>query len=966
MKSLEEISIQELDNICPLQVLEVDVPYVIRNKSTETVKKDLKAIMRDERSKREKRENDRNKQSKLGTRLKVTEGYDENIMPHRRIIEYLIENDADKRIALLISLYRYKTAIDSINDIHHPNRKYLISEREKIEAGLEETQKLAQALLKDEKDIRISRLGKRGKDYFIEVISSRELLNKMPSQGERKQERENIKIIHELPPKALFSALLIVNSYVENQADIVDIQGLVNQILELTKAKVRAKGKLTQEDIDAFENPEEYVETYPLERKVNMLYPEIAETIEGVEKYFHMPKICLYTIMKMVEASENGETSFFIGNEISLESNPERDYLNLEPYLPQFYSLIKGKKIEISLEGKTYTTEDAEKAMKKFVNGRYMSDSAMKDMINELLQSGKNASVIDIKQLQYIREYIVNSRGVISTIELKNMIRIGLLTGQDVLKMYENRKLSLENVLAIQEDMDLKEFLTPAYIVERFSELENLNDEEHTYERETIKRYLNLYKALYLEGKSEEELENAGKELIEELKKSEKEYDERRESRKQEGLLRYGLISERTYALLASKGIIRPEDFMNLYQKDIIHLKTIEQLREEGTYFDNVDIEAYIIDSYMKIRENENSDKTELKKYIALYKVVQLSGLSEEERNEKANDLVINIGTRIESDIEAGKQIKAFGKEDRKNLYELEAIPIDTVVLWADKGELIELLKSEFLVPKDLKKLYQQNSIILHDIQEIIESPDVKLEQKIAIINIVFPSPEDAEIRDILFGKITELDETVASEKESTHRGVRNGSTKPKYRKHIFDTAVRYNSWIQSDENVRMEILNDGHIAVHLPNVKEGIVVIEQFYQLKKAKNGKRNMDDAWGVGGYVLPEEDYQANKEQFITKDYRVDRQQLGNIVKELEPMLEGKGISGKLYHFQNYPEVVQKLIGIPVDLAKAKTEEEREKAIRMLEDSKQYSTEEMERIKATSEVWKRVRESRKAYEK
>ena len=546
------------------------------------------------------------------------------------------------------------------------------------------------------------------------------------------------------------------------------------------------------------------------------------------------------------------------------------------------------------------------------------------------------------------------------------MIRIGLLTGQDVLKMYENRKRSLENVLAIQEDLDLKEFLTPACIVEKFNELENLNDEEHAYEIETIKRYLNLYKALYLEGKPEEDLEKAGKELIEELKKSEKEHDERTESRKQEGLLRYGLISERIYAILASKGMIRPEDFMNMYQKDVIRLKTIEQLREDGIYFDNVDIEAYIIDSYMKIRENENSDKTELKKYIALYKVLTLKELSEEEINEKANDLVINIGTRIESDIESGKQIKPFGKEDRKSLYDLEAIPIDTVVLWADKGELIELLKSEFLVPKDMRKLYQQNSIILHDIQEIIESQDVKLEQKIGIINIVFPSPEDAEIREMLFGKITEIDETVVSEKESVHREGKHSGAKAKYRKHIFDTAVRYNSWIQSDENVKMEILNDGHIAVHLPNIREGIVVVEQFYKLKKAKDGKRKMDDAWGVGGYILTEEAYQENKDRFITKDYRVDRQQLGNVVKELAPKLEEKGISGNLYHFQNYPEVVQKLIGIPKGLAKAKTEPEREKAIRMLEDSKQYSSEEMKRIKDISEAWQRVRESRTAYEK
>lgn len=964
MKNLKDISIQELDNICILQVLEMDVPYVIKNKSREEIKQDLKAIMRDERIKREERKYDRNKQTRVGAHFRMTEQeYGENTLPHMRIIEYLKENEksVDKRKLLLISLYRYKTAMDNMNDIHYPDR-------EKIEEGLKTNQKLAQELLKDEKEIIISRLGKRKKDYFIEIISSSELLHKMPSQGERKQERESVKAINTLSEKALFSAFLIVNNYVEDRKEFAKKEDLITQVIEVMKAKANDKGTLTQEDIDAFEYPEKYIMEYPLERKAEILYPGVRKVLEGLEKYIYMDKVCLYTIMKAIQISENGNMYFNAGNQIDPKKKPDGDYLDIETYLPEFYSVIKGKKVEITLDGKTYTTEDAEKAMEKYANGRYMSDFAINDMIQELLQSGQPASVIPKEQLQYIREYITIHRGVMSTSELKYMIRIGLLIGQDVLKMYENRKRSLENVLAIQEDMDLKEFLTPAYIVEKFSELENLNDEEHAYEKETIKRYLNLYKALYLEGKSEEDLEKAGKELIEELKKSEKEHDERTESRKQEGLLRYGLISERTYALLASKGMIRSEDFMSMYQKDVIRLKTIEQLKEDGIHFDNVDIEAYIIDSYMKIRENENSDKTELKKYIALYKVLTLKELSEEEINEKANDLVMNIGTRIESDIEAGKQIKPFGKEDRKSLYDLEAIPIDTVVLWADKGELIELLKSEFLVPKDMRKLYQQNNIILHDIQEIIESQDVKLEQKIAIINIVFPSPEDAEIREMLFGKITELDETVVSEKESTHREVKqkHGGAKPQYHKHIFDTAVRYNSWIQSDENVKMEILNDGHIAVHLPNVKDGLAVMEQFYKLKTAKDGKKKMEDAWGVGGFVLPEDDYQENKNRFITKDHRVKRQQLGKVVKELAPKLEAKGISGNLHHRQNYPELVQKLIGMPVGLAKAKTEEDRQKAIKTLKDSKQYSSAEMKRMEEVSQAWQKVRESRRIYEK
>ena len=249
----------------------------------------------------------------------------------------------------------------------------------------------------------------------------------------------------------------------------------------------------------------------------------------------------------------------------------------------------------------------------------------------------------------------------------------------------------------------------------------------------------------------------------------------------------------------------------------------------------------------------------------------------------------------------------------------------------------------------------------------MIESKDIRLEQKIGLINMVFPSPEDAIIRNQLFEKITDLDITVDFRDDNTiHREMKQEKSKAQYDKHLFDTAVRYNAWIESDENVKMEILNDGHIAAHLPNVKGGIVCIEQFYRLKKAKQGKKSIEDAYGVKGYVLTKDAYEKNKDRFVTQDNRVIRSELAKIVKALEPELEEKGIKGELYHFENYPEVVQELIGIPINLAKAKTEEQREKTIRGLKESQKYTSVEIEKMIKTNKAWEQVRESRGIYEK
>ena len=940
MVDIHKMTIREIDEQFHLQMEFSDVPYILH-----------KRITQEEITQR------------FGT-------IDNTAISMSDILEYLEENekDVDKERLMVVNLNSYTQIKNFQSRVKNHMGAFGFEEKE-IEEDWNKTRDCVAEFCK-EKDIVFAEQESVGGRYSTKVLSGRELIGKPLSEEERKQEKVSKRVIKILSNEALLNALLQTKD-LEDQEEIFKVPGLGNDILQTMVYNSFLKMQLPPSKIRKLIETEKldlYLEAHLLQLDGT----EIKKAFEGVEKYIDMEKMCLYALSDIIKQIENADIIYYTKKDgkigVSIYEACIGTNAQLIPYLEgalgEYDSILSNTKTELTIGDKTYTTAKAKEDMKKYIHGRYLSAFSIEEQIKIFLKSGIQEIGMHRSQLQYIQQYIVTERGIKNLEELNQMMDIQLLNERDVVKLYENRKLSLENIKEMRERLNLERQITPASIQNQIASLQNVKEEKRQYEEETVKRYVALYREIYITGKTEEEILEEAKRLLQRPESTKKKNDAKTPIEEHADLLRFGAISEETYIKLMERGIISVEDFINQYQNDLIHIDTIQKLKEEGVEFKGVDVEKQIIDSYMEIREQENPDDKKLKKFIELYKLLQLSGLTEEEINEKANDLVINIGTRIESDIEAGKQIKAFGKEDRKNLYELEAIPIDTVALWADKGELIELLKSEFLVPKDLKKLYQQNSIILHDIQEIIQSQDVKLEQKIAIINIVFPSPKDAEIREALFGKITELDETVVPEKESTHREVKqkHGDTKPKYRKHIFDTAVRYNSWIQSDENVKMEILNDGHIAVHLPNVKEGIVVVEQFYKLKTAKNGKKKMEDAWGVGGFVLPEEDYQANKDQFITKDYRVNRQQLGDIVKELAPKLEEKGISGNLYHFQNYPEVVQKLIGIPKTLAKAKTEQEREKAIRMLGDSKQYSSEEMKKIKKVSQAWLSVRESRR----
>lgn len=608
-----------------------------------------------------------------------------------------------------------------------------------------------------------------------------------------------------------------------------------------------------------------------------------------------------------------------------------------------------------------------------------MSDICIDAQIIQLLNGKLEVSNINPRHLQYLKTYLMDKRNVKSTDELKNMIDIGLLKEQDILKMYKDKKISIEDIRQTKEGLNLEKIVTPHFILQEMDKLASIqeeNKEKNQEEKETIERYIELYKELYINGKKEEEIEKAGEIFIEELKANQKENDENTVE-KQEQLLNYGVLSGETYAILASKGIVKTDDFMQMYQKNGINLDIIKQLQEKGISFDSIDVEPYLIESFMRTREQENPDNTELNKYASLYKNIKLKGLSDRGKQKTADEFLMEIGERIENDIEAGKQKKDFEAQDRKRLYELGVIPIDIIIPWADKKEIIDLLKSDGLVPRDVRKLYKEGDITIQDIENIITSRENDFSANIHLVNIIFSNASDSEIRKELFKKVKGLATTVKSSRningklDDKEKAIDddNDEIEPSEGdlRYLFDTAVRYNAWIESDKDAKLTKLKDGHVLIELPNHKGGLVILEQLYCWKRNKEThKMELADKYGARGYVLTEGEYEANQSRFITKDNRVKRSELIDIMQKELPNLEEKGILRELTHSKNqYPERVQKLLGVPNYLARARGEEKRDIALQRLVNSQEYTDEEKEKIMQISEAWESVRNSRGYYE-
>ena len=947
MIDIDKMTLREMNDYFHFQMKVNDIPYILhRHISEEKIRK------------------------RFGTN-------NERSIPVRDLVTYLEENkeDVDIERLMLINLDAY-TFLKEIKD--DPNNKarnslgkYGFTE-EGIEEGWKKAREVVAQICKD-KDVEFAKQEHLNGIYSSKVLSSRELLRGHSSEEERKRERATKRGIKILSSAALLNALLETNRIDVNH-EIFKVPDLGNTILETIVYNSCSRMRMHPQTIkDMIEKGE--FDNFLTNHLRRLDGREIQKAFSGVEQYVDVEKMSLYTLSSIIEKIENADLIYYTSQKGKIDVLSYAPFVTanaqlvpyFEGYLKEYDSVISETDTEVTIGDKTYTTAEAKTAMKKYIHGRYMARFSMEEQIKVFLERGVEDTGVHKNQLQYIKRYIVEERGVRNLKELNQMLDIHLLGDKEVLKLYADRKLSLENIKDMRERLCLENQITPDFIVSQIDGLYNGKEENKQYAEGTIKRYVDLYKELYIQGKSEEEIIEEAKRLLSKLENSKKENKGRTTEGQQADLLKFGVISEKTYAKLMDRGDISTDNFMYQYEHGQIHIDTIRELKEEGMTFGNLDIEEYIINSYMKIREQEHPDLEELDKFIRLYKELTLKNMSEEERIDAANEFIIRIGERIENDVRQEHAKKTFGSDDRRKLYEAGVIPIDTIAFWADKGELTSLLNSEVLIPKDIRRLYQDRRIILQDIQEMIESKDIRLEQKIGLINMVFPSPEDAIIRNQLFEKITDLDITVDFRDDNTiHREMKQEKSKAQYDKHLFDTAVRYNAWIESDENVKMEILNDGHIAAHLPNVKGGIVCIEQFYRLKKAKQGKKSIEDAYGVKGYVLTKDAYEKNKDRFITPDNRVIRSELAKIVKALEPELEEKGIKGELYHFENYPEVVQELIGIPINLAKAKTEEQGEKTIRELKESQQYTSEEIEKMIKINKAWEQVRKSRGIYEK
>ena len=314
-------------------------------------------------------------------------------------------------------------------------------------------------------------------------------------------------------------------------------------------------------------------------------------------------------------------------------------------------------------------------------------------------------------------------------------------------------------------------------------------------------------------------------------------------------------ISPKTISKLYNDG--KFEDIKQLYKEGIITLEAIKQIRENNSekVQDEVN-EKELVELYINANRKESTteEKQEFNQYMILYKMIKVRGNKDEEKlKESANKIIMEFGD-------------SFNETILEDLYKQELLPFETVLEWANTETIHDILKSGFMRPKEVKEALLNGNLQKDILINILQDKKLDYGRKMNILLDLFSDISEEDIN--LFNEYSRYIDVYETSQNPTGEGSKkqNSTTKTKSRKFATEPYARIAFLKSLDEDVSIEHKENGFEIVKLPNLKNGLVVIEKIL----TKNGK----PVYGTATYVLDDEQY----EQYSMKE--VNRELLAEL--------------------------------------------------------------------------------------
>ena len=536
--------------------------------------------------------------------------------------------EINKRIEILKKFSSKEKSSNLINELktlylHSQNQRKILSKILKIGRGME---KIITFYGYDEKEQR----------NRIEIVDSREIIDGIKISSSKKLKKfdeidlcckekdENEKYGIEYILQSIFLTDLYNIFPDEELADDIRTMILENKILQ---SKLKTKDELRN-----MKNQEDYQEYEKLIDNLDFkdLLTDIKETLREYVSYLDINKLLLISGYRFKNGLESGK----IDTELLIYIKELLEIIlsQLEPNSKISCELQMRQNDGYTFKDIHFSTKDLEKCINQITETGYISDKKIEEYKEKLINQEINLFQIDeenidiilseneLEKLSLLNEenliYVIkkcnwDNRKIVDSIKkmnecssnlLKTLIENNKIETTELINLYEQGKISIQNLQDLKEKIKLDKYIS-------FNKLNTYYKQHkvHPENEEFAKKYnkyLDLYKNIFIEGKTKEEVEEISNQLMEQIIES---YDNSEE---------YDNAIQEYYKekLLTLSSIVDWNDektISNLYQNEIIGLKELEGLFKQRKLSFN-----YITNEYIRLINDSNINYNTRLEYI--------------------------------------------------------------------------------------------------------------------------------------------------------------------------------------------------------------------------------------------------------------------------------------------------------------------------------------------------------------
>lgn len=428
------------------------------------------------------------------------------------------------------------------------------------------------------------------KRYRVGIVDSREVIDerKINNRATKRFDEVDLNFKGGDPEEKygleyLLQALLLTDLY-----NVFPSEQLGNEVRTMIlENQVIKSGIKTREELEELKTLEKYEEYANIIDNINFegLLPEIKKTLREYSEYIDMDKLLLISAYRFCEALENGTVS-------------EKVHSNVKEILDGILKNIKVSNTHIScklqnkidnsyeLEAVDFSIKEIKKHLSRFAGNTYLTSSKIQEY-------REKTCVGEIKLNEFPSEYIdtifskreLEQLSLLSSENLMYVFQKNNWETSKVISLYENSYISLEIISKIKDNIDLSGAVSLEKLNLYYKAIREQN--ENNQAKIEYKRYLELYKEVFISGKNNEEVQEISSKVMESIVENFEgnEYDEAIKDYFKAGLINLDSIlewnNEDIIIKLFNEKQISLEDVNGLVAKGKLSVKYLNDLGRE-------------------------------------------------------------------------------------------------------------------------------------------------------------------------------------------------------------------------------------------------------------------------------------------------------------------------------------------------------------------------------------------------